>query len=138
MEKEKSELLENARRYKKISPELLSQEDFGVHKYFTTLTVPQSRLRFRLYAGLTPRVASCFKSDRRYIAIQHQCIAHWEAGEPVSEENYDSIEHIADCRFYSDLKQDLRLDTDFGIVTFMQRVIARRTQTDKYVDFNDF
>ena len=70
----------------------------------------------------------------RYIAIKHQRIAHWEAGEPVSEESYDSIEHIADCIFYT----DLRLDTDFEIVTFMQRVIARRTQTDKYVDLNDF
>ena len=107
--------------------------------YFKTLTVPQSRLRFRLYAGLTPRVSSFFfKSDRRYIAIQHQCIAHWEAGEPVSEENYDTIQHIADCIFYSDLKQDLRLDTDLGIVTFMQRVISRRTSTDKYVDMIDF
>ena len=109
-EKEKRELLENAKGYKKISPESLSQEEFGVHEYFQTLTVRQSRLRFRLHAHLTPRVASCFKSDKRYIAIQHQCIAHREAGEPVSEETYDTEQHIADCIFYSDLKQDLALE----------------------------
>ena len=138
IEKEKRELLERARQYKKISPELLSKEEFGIHEYFKTLTVRQSRLRFRLHARLTPRVASCFKSDKRYIAIQHQCIAHREAGEPVSEETYDTEEHIADCIFYSDLKQDLALDTDLGITIFFQWVIARRTNNEKYVDTNDF
>ena len=136
LNKYKSELLEAATKYKKITPELLSKDEFGVNSYFKMLTVSQSRLRFRLYARMTPRVAMCHKSDKRYREIGYQCVACREAGEPVSQETQDTEEHLITCRFYSDLREDIDLETDLGIVKYFQRVISRRTETEKYVEDN--
>ena len=132
VQKNKSELLDAAKKYKKISPESLSQEEFGVHAYFKTLTVSQSRLRFRLHARMTPRVAMCYKSDRRYMEMGYQCVACREVGEPVSQETQDTEEHIMSCLHYSDLREDIDLNTDQGIVKYFQRVISRRTEIEKY------
>ena len=134
----KLQLLDQSRKYKKISPEILSQEEFGVHKYFRTLTVSQSRLRFRLHARMTPRVAMCFKSDRRFMEMGYQCLGCREAGEPVSQETRDTEEHIARCIYYADLREDLDLDSDVGLVTYFQRVISKRADTEKYVEENEF
>ena len=113
---------------------MLAQEDFGIHSYFKRLTVSQSRLRFRLYARLTPRVAMCYKADRRYREMGYQCVACREAGEPISQETQDTEEHIISCRFYSDLREDINLESHSGIVKYFQRVISRRSETEKYVE----
>ena len=132
------ELLFQAGKYKKISHELLAQKKFGVHDYFRTLTVSQSRLRFRLYSRMTPRVAMNYKSDRRFMEMGYQCLGCREAGEPVREETRDTEEHITRCKYYADLREDLDLDTDVGIVSYFQRVISKRADTEKYSEENDF
>ena len=117
---------------------MLEKEDFGVHDYFKTLTVSQARLRFRNYARLTPKVAMCYKNDLNYKRMGYQCVAHMEAGEPITEENRDTEEHIINCKFYADLKIDLSVDTHWGIVQYFRRVIARRTGLEKYNTESDF
>ena len=76
----KSELLEMSKGYKKISPDFLSENAFGVHNYFKTLTVSQARLRLKLAAQMTPRVATCFPSDK---SINFQCVACRASRRPV-------------------------------------------------------
>ena len=76
----KSELLEMSKGYKKISPDFLSENAFGVHNYFKTLTVSQARLRLKLAAQMTPRVATCFPSDK---SINFQCVACRASGRPI-------------------------------------------------------
>ena len=76
----KSKLLNEARKYKKISPEMLSKEKFGIHENFRTLSMSQSRLRFRLSAHMTPFVAMCYKSERKNMEMGYQCVACREAG----------------------------------------------------------
>ena len=109
------------------------REEFGIHDYFKTLSVAQSRLRFRIFARMTHRVAMCFKSDPKYIMTEHQCIACRAAGEEVSETK-DTEEHIVTCKYYLELREDLDLETDPGIVTYFQRVISRRARTDKFTE----
>ena len=101
-----------------------------MNEYFKKLTVAQARLRFKLAAGMTPRVATCFPSDRRYQLIDLQCVACRAAGRPVSQETRDTTQHIKSCDLYSDLKVDLDLDTDYGLVTFFKRVIERREEME--------
>ena len=129
-QRKKEELLEKAKRYKKISRESLAQEDFGVHLYFKTLSVSQARLRLKLHARMTPRVAACFPSDCRFKEQQLQCLACSQAGIAASLESTDTEEHIMSCSFYADLRDDLDLETDMGLVTFFQRVIERRAEYD--------
>ena len=123
-------MLEMSRRYKKISYESLSKDEFGVANYFKSLKVSQARLRLKLAAHMTPRVAACFPSDRRYQSIDFQCVACRAAGIPAGQATRDTIEHVQYCASYSDLRTDLELDTDLGIVTYFQRVIERRAQTE--------
>ena len=137
IQKQKQELLKMSEKYKKIRPEDLGQVEFEVQDYFKTLTVSQSRLRFRLFARMTPRVAMCWKGVRMYREREYQCLAHREAGEPVTEDNRDDEEHILTCKYYAHMASDLSLDTHIGIVTYFQRVISSRAELEKYIDENE-
>ena len=53
-QREKEELLEKAKRYKKISREGLAKEAFQVHTYFKSLSVSQAHRRFKLHACMMP------------------------------------------------------------------------------------
>ena len=46
----------------------------------------------------------------------------------------DTEEHIKTCSYYSDLREDINIDSDIGIVKYFQRVIARRSETEKYAE----
>ena len=127
----KQQLLEMSRKYKKISYESLSKDDFCVNEYFKKLTVGQARLRLKIAARMTPRVAACYPSDRRYQLIDFQCVACRAAGRPVSQETRDTEEHIKMCDQYCDLRTDLNLDTDHGLVMFFKRVIERREEMEE-------
>ena len=113
----------------KLSPikTILEQTDFGIQEYFRKLSVSQSRLRFKLHAHMTPRVAACFPSDREFRARGLQCVACRQAGEPVSTAPKDTEEHIMACTHYAKFRQNLILDTDKGIVEFFKRVINERS-----------
>ena len=76
---------------------------------------------------MTPKVAACFPSDPKYREMQLQCIACRLAEKPVSDSK-DTEEHVMSCNAYADLRTDLNLDTDKGLVTFFQRVIERRSE----------
>ena len=138
IQKQKQELLKMSEKYKKIRPEDLGQVEFEVQDYFKTLTVSQSRLRFRLFARMTPRVAMCWKGVRMYREREYQCLAHREAGEAVTEENRDTEEHVLNCPYYAHMASDLALDTHQGIVTYFQRVISSRAELEKYIDENEY
>ena len=126
----KQQLLEMSRKYKKISYESLSKDEFCVNGHFKKLTVAQAQLRLKLAAQMTPRVATCFPSDRRYQLIDFQCVACRAAGRPVSQETRDTIEHIKMCDKYYDLRTDLNLDTDYGLVMFFKRVIEQGVEME--------
>ena len=64
----------------------------------------------------------------------YQCVACRESGEPVSQETQDTEDHIKSCRYYSDLREDINIDSDFGIVKFFQRVISWPYEKEKYVE----
>ena len=127
IERQKEQLLQQAETYKKISAEQLNKDEFGVQEYFSTLTVPQARLRLKLAGGMCPRVATLYPSDRRYQSINFQCLACRAAGRPVSETR-DTVQHITECIFYEKFKCGLSLNTDIGLVTFMKRVIDDRAE----------
>ena len=72
-----------------------------------------------------------------YREREYQCLAHREAGEPVTEDNRDDEEHILTCKYYAHMASDLSLDTHIGIVTYFQRVISSRAELEKYIDENE-
>ena len=80
---------------------------------------------------MTPRVAACYPSDQRYRSIDFQCVACRAVGRPASQETRDTEEHIKLCDQYSDLRADIQLDTDLGLVTYFKRVIERRAEMDE-------
>ena len=126
VERQKLQLLEQARNYKKISYEQLEKDAFGVQEYFSTLTVSQARLWLKVVGGMCPRVASLFPSDRKFIKIDFECGACRVAGRPASEA-HDTTE----CPFYEHFKSDVSLETDIGLVTFMKRVLDNRAENEE-------
>ena len=114
---------------------------------FKDLNVQQSRLQFKINSKMTPRVASLFTRDPRYIAIDHLCVgcsvtktgaATGPIGDPPGgsperrgERFRDSESHIVRCLAYADLRQNLDLNIQTDMLSYIQRVIDRRIEQEK-------
>ena len=147
--KNKNELISISQNYKKINQDEFKNLSFEMQSYFKDLSVQQSRLQFKINSKMTPRVASLFTRDPKYIAIDHLCvgcsvtktgagpIADPPGGSPErrGERFRDSESHIVRCLAYADLRQNLDLNIQTHMLTYIQRVIDRRIAQEK--DNND-
>ena len=64
----KSKLLEIARskQYKKVNFNDLSENDFNLKQYFKSMSIADSRLRFKVESQMVPLVKMNFQSDKQY------------------------------------------------------------------------
>ena len=72
-EKNRSECLEMMKGLKKIDVNACASEKFEMNSYFKTLTVRESRLRYRIKYFLTPTVCLNFKNDKVFKAQNYLC-----------------------------------------------------------------
>lgn len=135
----KSELLQMSEKYKKIDCESLSRENFTAKQYFKTLTVSQSRLKFRLNSRMT-NLANNYHRMEKYRKIGYACVGcSVVGGEGVGvgeggnkPSNLDTTEHVVKCEAYSDLRigKDL-INCDRDLVTYFQAVLTRRIDEEQ-------
>ena len=130
-----------SQKYKKINQDEFKNLSFKIQSYFKDLNVQQGRLQFKINSKMTPRVASCFTRDPRYVAIDHLCVgcSVTRTGTPTGpgreapggERFRDSESHIVRCLPYADLRQNLDLNIQTDMLTYIQRVIDRRIEQEK-------
>ena len=147
--KNKNEVYSMAVGYKKIDHDAFIQEPFELREYFKTLSVAYSRLQFKIFSRVTPKIASNFHRDPRYKSINYKCVGcsvgvtgggggvigggggvGTGSGEELND-SLDSESHVLRCFAYIEERQNLDLTVQTDILKYFQRVIDRRTEEEK-------
>ena len=135
----KDNLVQMSKKYKKVGPDSIPPGPLKMKSYFNELSISDSRLRFKIAAKMTPRVACNFKNDPRFKLAGWLCVgcpqartsplpatADLSAHSPPSPPQLDTQQHITTCPGYADLREGLDLQTDRDLVKYFRQVIERR------------
>ena len=126
-EKNRNDILNLMKGYKKISYEKCSQEKHEMKEYFKTLSIESCRIRFRIDCNLVPTVRSHYKS--KYKSQGLECIDCRATNSDPSSVKVDTIDHLStSCVANDDLRQGRRMDVDADLTDFFQQLIQRRIQ----------
>ena len=146
--KNRDQILNWCKSYKKLDYNKLSLEKFEMKSYFKTMNISKSRLFFKVQSLITPTVRINFKSDKKFKSQKwictdcmeeniDNCINNITQKDDVVQTNIssheyfgftDSQEHLMlQCR----ANEDLRMGKDVmgnnkDCVTFFQQLIQRR------------
>ena len=138
------------KKYSKIDIEAIRNQPIQISEYFKTLSVDDSRLKFKLMSRMTPSVASNFSSSKKFRDRGLLCVGcappsppHTTPGavtdsgpqpQPANQEtgSRDTENLIKMCLAYSDLRKFKSLDDagDKEIVDFFRSVIERRAHQE--------
>ena len=117
-QKNKTDLLETVKgKYKKISYEELSKEQFELKPYIKQLNMSLARDKFRLRSKMTRTVKFNFPSDKKFKADMWRC---WHCP------SIDSQAHVRVCPAYHELRHDKDLNNDKDLVLYFRQVIKLR------------
>ena len=122
--KNRNDLLQDIKKYKKLDYEQFAKETFGRKEYFYNLDLEGVRTRFRISSKMFPTIRKNF--SRKY---QNQTLT-CPACSNLQEEKYlDTQDHVLTvCSAYSDLRNDLDLSEDKDLVIFFKNVLERRIE----------
>ena len=125
IEKNKNELLEQAKGYKKICSQQLSEEVYEVKPYLYKLNLRQSQMRLKLRASMTPTVRMNFKNDPQFTRELWVCPDCRDPGSAVGSPDTES--HImTTCPANEALREKKDFSDDRQLVDFFMEVINRR------------
>ena len=135
----KSELIQDSMKYKKISHESLSKEEFKRKDYFQQLSLGQARDRLRLRAQMFGDLKGSFPSKFRRQGTSLKCrLCEVQANPSIelnttSEDSIETQNHFLElCPLVSDLKDIYDTETDLGLVQFFRAVLQRRAENENY------
>ena len=142
-DKQRNELLEDMRSYKKLNVEELSKEPFERKAFLSELNLERSRMKYKLLSSVVPTVRSHFSNkykekslacpecssnesaDTDQVKDRHNNSNNLDASKPK-----DTVDHIVlHCKEYDDLK-DEGFDplNDDMLTDFFGKVIQRRIE----------
>ena len=116
-QKNKHDLLEQIRSYKKLDYFKLSNEKYEIKPYLSEMTVSMACTCFAVRTCMLKTVQMNYKHKPEYAANQWKCVC----GEP------DLQAHLQSCRSSLHLQEGLNMQRDTDIVKFYQLVIKERT-----------
>ena len=134
----------------KISYEVLSKDSFKMDSYFKTLNVSQSRLQFMLDSAMTRTVATNFKRDPRYKAIDYMCVgcsvgdrdgappaddgadtgAAEGGGGGALNRSRDTEAHILRCPGYTKYRDGLNFGVQTDVLKYFELIINKRIEDE--------
>ena len=118
-EKNRSDLINQMKSYKKLDHYQLSEECYEVKKYIKNMPIDKARMNMSIRAQMCRTVQKNFSNDKAYAANLWTCI-HCPA--------VDSMAHLKWCEGYTHLREGLDLDTDLDMVTYFQAIIKTREE----------
>ena len=131
----KSQLLDDIRKYKKMKYDELVNEPFERKSYLSELSLENARMRFRASCNLVQTVRTDFK--RKYQGKSLACpgcsansiASSGVNSRPRSQSQPDSLPHILVCESYSDLQDpDFDPNDDKMLAEFFIKVVNRRIE----------
>ena len=115
-------MIEWSRKYKKLDYLSLSNEEFGLKEYFSTLNLDQARIKFRERAKCLKTCKMHFPSDWLNIKTMFQC------------RNCDEIDsgagHWITCPGFQHLRKSRNLEDMSQLVTYYQEIIRIRDENE--------
>ena len=131
----KTKLLEESKKYKKIEYSKLVKDTYERKDYFKTLDLEDARLRFRISSNMVDSVRSNFPG--KYRAKGKPLACPFCSKEPetnqgnstvVDNSPRDNVDHImTECKVYEDMRANRDIMTsDSDLVAFFKEVIEYR------------
>ena len=117
MNKNRNDLLNLIKGYKKLSYDDLSQEHFERKSYLATLNPSDARLKFKIESQMVPGIKMNFKNNQKYKQELYKC-DHCPA--------LDSQDHLRWCQSYAHLREGKDLSIDADLVAFFKGVMMMR------------
>ena len=138
-DRNRSQVLDEIRSYKKLSFDQLSQETYERKSYFFDLSLENARMRFRVSSKLVPTILANFSSKYRRRGQSLTCPS-CSALTPDRSEQEDSIgqteplhsqSHIlTECVAVRDLREECEPRDDFSLAEFFKKVVARNMEIE--------
>ena len=72
-QKNRTELLNWTKSYKKVDFQACEKEEFEMKSYFKTMNIASSRLYFKIQNSITPTIKLNFKSDQKFRKMKFVC-----------------------------------------------------------------
>ena len=115
--KNRSDLLNRIRSYKKLEYSKFVEEEYGEQHYLKNMNVNSARTFFAFRAQMLRTVQMNFKGKREYADNEYKCIC--------GEDDHQS--HLTSCPSYSHLREGLDVEgSERDLVTYFQLVIRER------------
>ena len=116
-EKNRMDILERSKKYKKIEFDIMNAEKFETKSYLVKLHLADARLRFSIKSKMTKTIQMNFKGDPKYSKNLWKC---QDCHTP------DTQEHVVRCPTYQQLRVGKDLGKDKDLVDYFRKVIENR------------
>ena len=117
MNKNKTDILEQSKKYKKIAHEEMSKESFGVKNYLKEMTLTDAKLNFAIRTQMVRTVQANFKGEPMYKKNNWKCVGCGKL---------DTQEHVLRCHAYKHLRIGSSLENVMERVQYFRSVISIR------------
>ena len=126
-EMNRTKLIELSRKkqYKKVDLADLAINDFDLKPYFRNLSIPDSKLKFKITCHMVPGVKMNFQSDKGFAKKLWVCEA---CKSPGKLGLLDSQEHLLVCSAYERFRLGKDFDKDEDLVEYVKCVLQERVQ----------
>ena len=117
----KEEIIHRMQTYKKINYWDFECRSFGPQSYLKSMSEVNARLRFKIWAKMTPTVRMNFRNNRDYKKSGWAC--------PDCQAP-DTQEHILICSAYALMRENKNLEDDSDLVDYFNLVISHRLKQE--------
>ena len=112
------EVLAAMEGYKKLKGRNIIQDKFGMKPYAETLSLYETRLIFKHRASMSQFVKMNYKGSKKYTAEGWKCEECLE---------FDTEDHLRWCAGYVDIRENLNLENDKDLATYLHKIFIRRS-----------
>ena len=112
------EVLEAMVGYKKLKNRKIVNDKFGLKPYAETLSLYETRLVFKHRASMSQFVKMNYKGSKKYTAEGWKCEECLEL---------DTEDHLIWCSGYKDFRDNLNLESDKDLATYLHRIFIKRS-----------
>ena len=124
-QKNRYELLEKMKLYKKHKYNDHCNDEFKTQSYFYQMNVHNARMQFKIKASMIPTVRMQYMNDPVFARQLWTCP---DCADPQDTcgGKMDSMAHVLDCPAHEDIREDLDMESDEGVVEYFKEVVKRR------------
>ena len=129
-DKNRMDLLNDIRKYKKLSFEELSMEKFERKSYFSELDLESVRMMFKIQSKVVPTVRKNFSSKYRNKSLSCQSCKNLNPS--LSSPREDTQHHlITECPAFEDIRRNKNMKNSKHLTDFFKSVIEHRLNNNE-------